>query len=159
MEPIAFSGQLTEEDWSRIQALGLRKLRIVVLIFFIGLGGYTFLTSAADLWLSWGIPMLFVVFFWLFFLRYSVRQQWRKNKFLQKPVSGFVSDEGITWNIQDVSSTHLAWNMCLHYRERPSVILVFTGVSQAFYFLPSFFAKDHDWDEFRKVVSSKLPRK
>jgi hypothetical protein len=159
MEPIPFSGQLTEDAYHRINALTLRKLKIVVLVFFVVIGGYPLLGNSWDVWLSAGIPMLVVAFFFLFFLRYSVRQQWKKSKFLQKPFSGFVTDEGFTWNIQEVSSTHIAWNMCLHYRETPSLILVYTGLNQAYYFLPDFFAKEGDWDELRKVVKSKLTKK
>ena len=84
---------------------------------------------------------------------------WRSNRILQLPVSGVVSEDEITWNIEGHSSGRFPWTLLLSYRSSESMILIYQGINQAFYFPRRYFQSEEEWASFRRIVASKLPRK
>jgi len=88
-----------------------------------------------------------------------LRRYWRANALLRQPFKGEVSEQGITWNIDGVSSNHVPWDLLLRYRASRSACLVYVGVNQFFYFMPHYFASQADWERFTTLVASRLPRK
>jgi hypothetical protein len=70
-----------------------------------------------------------------------------------------VTDEALTWEIDGLSSNRFPWPLFLRYRASDSLVLVYQGLNQVFYFFPHFFADREQWDDFRRLVASKLPRK
>jgi hypothetical protein len=166
MSEVAFAGQLTGHDYRLVNALVARK---VVLAWTAGMA----LVILVQLW-QWGwqgvlenpawaaivfVPLILVMPFSLFLRRFTWRRHWHANKTLQKPVRGIVSEEGITWNVDGVASTQFAWDLLLQYREAPSILLVYQGLNQVFYFFPHYFADEAQWHAFRRIVATKLPRK
>ena len=166
MSEVTFAGQLTEADYGRVNALVARK---VIFVWSAGLA----LVIVVQLW-QWGwsgvlanptwaaivfVPLILVVPFSLFLRRFTWRRHWRANKTLQKAVSGTVSDEGITWDVDGVASTRFGWDLLLKYREAPSILLIYQGLNQVFYFFPHYFADEAQWQAVRAIVARKLPRK
>jgi hypothetical protein len=166
MTDVAFAGQLTEADYRRLNALVARK---VILAWSAALA----ILVAVQLW-QWGwrglvanpswaaivfVPLVLVMPLSLFLRRFTWRRHWRANKTLQKPVRGVVSDEGITWDVDGVASTRFTWDLLLKYREGPSILLVYQGLNQVFYFFPHYFADETQWQAFRAIVARKLPRR
>jgi YcxB-like protein len=166
MTEVAFAGQLTEADYGCLNALVARK---VILAWSAALA----LVVVVQLW-QWGWrgvsenptwaaivfgPLILVMPFSLFLRRFTWRRHWRANKVLQKPIRGAVSEEGITWDVEGVASTRFTWDLLLKYREGPSILLIYQGLNQVFYFFPHYFADDAQWQAFRTIVAGKLPRK
>jgi YcxB-like protein len=166
MTEVAFAGQLTEADYRRVNAVVARK---VILAWSGGLA----LIILVQLW-QWGwrgvlanptwaaivfVPLILVMPFSLLLRRFTWRRHWRANKTLQKPVRGRVSEEGITWDVDGVASTRFTWDLLLKYREAQSILLIYQGLNQVFYFFPHYFADEAQWQAFRAIVATKLPRK
>ncbi len=55
--------------------------------------------------------------------------------------------------------TRFTWDLLLKYREAPSILLIYQGLNQVFYFFPHYFADEAQWQAFRAIVATKLPRK
>ena len=71
----------------------------------------------------------------------------------------FRSPLAITWNVEGVGSGRYAWDLLLRYRESPTLLVIHQGLNQVFYFFPNYFADPSHWNDFRRIVASKLPRK
>jgi hypothetical protein len=104
-------------------------------------------------------PLLLVVPFSLLLRRVTVRRHWRNNKTLQRPVRGVISEDAIVWNVDGVGSSRFTWDLLLRYRESPALLVIYQGLNQVFYFFPDYFSDASQWNEFRRIVASKLPRK
>jgi hypothetical protein len=166
MSEIEFGGQLTEAEFGTVNALALRKLRLVVRLFGIL---YGFINLASFSWDQLTEQPLAYIFIWIsIFLfisggwpidRLVVRRYWRNNKLLQKPVSGTVSEEGISWNVEGFMSSNIPWSLFMKHRVSPLMILVYQGPNQVYYFPRRYFHSDSDWIEFHKLVISKVPSK
>jgi hypothetical protein len=166
MEPIAFAGQLTEADYRRVSALAGRKVVLA----------WTLAIAAVMTWLLWrwswdafvAQPIYTGVVFGGLALTIPIslalrpvmlRRHWRSNAILRQPFKGKVSDQGITWDIEGVTSNHVPWHLLLQYRASQSAVLVYVGLNQFFYFLPHHFSSSADWQRFRTLVATRLPRK
>ncbi len=167
MRELEFSGQLTEDDYGVISGFASRKwwtvsaVCITILIInniWQGGGLRDTLSSPSVAILTW-LPI--VVFIPVVFVaqRFFVRRHWRSNKIMQRPIRGTVSEEGITWEIQGLSSAHVPWDLLLRYRQSSDILLVYQGISQVFYFFPRYFVNESQWQEFRELVARKQPSK
>jgi len=166
MDPIPFAGQLTEADFRRVSALAGRR---------VVLGWTALLTAVITVLLTrwnweafWAEPVYTGVVFGLLLLTVPIslalrplllRRYWRSNAILRRAIRGEASETGITWDVEGISSNHVAWDLLLRYRESRSAILVYVGLNQFFYFLPHYFGGEAEWQRFRALVASKLPRK
>jgi len=161
MTGITFSGQLTEAEFRTIHGLAARKFRWVIGVFVGIMSIWTYLTASNSdaslpIWIF--LPLIYLVSMFVV-PRFALRRQWRSNKLLHEPVSGEVNEEGIIWNVTGVLQMNVTWNLLLRYRESPSLVLVYQGLNQVFYFPRRYFANENDWAEFRKLIASKLPTK
>jgi hypothetical protein len=161
MDNIAFQGQLTEADYHKINGLGTRK----IVRFFYGVNALIFLLLAIPylhdlLYFLIHFSPIFLIFVGVILIGYlQVHYAWKKNRIVQMPFNGFVSEDAITWNVENVSSNSIGWHLLLHYRSSKSIVVVYMGVNQILYFLPRFFASEADWLCFRDLLSKKLRRK
>ena len=165
MHEIRFGGQLTEQDFRRIQAVAMRKLyAIIIVIFAIMLvmnlasgSWHLFATNPSGAFVTWLPVFLFIpavaVIQW-----FVIRRHWRSNKTIHQPVHGTVSDEAITWNVEEVGSLRFDWNLLLKYRESQSLVIVFQSPNQFLYFPRHYFAGENEWEAFRSLVRAKLHR-
>ena len=161
MSEINFGGQLTEAEYRQIQALALRKfwgfaavmLAVVVAWNILDFGGI----SNSGFWISIVPPFLFVAGFWMLAPRIFARRQFRSNKMIQQPMSGTISEEAFTWNISNLSSSRIPWDLLLRYRKSESLILVYQSTSQVYYFPRRYFSSDQDWIDFQGILAKKLP--
>ncbi len=167
MSGIPFAGQLTERDFARINALAARKTWLTIGAIAAAMLGA---------WLTVGggwrevvrdpvaaspafVPFVLLAILIYPLQRLAIWRQWRNNKAMQQPVSGSVSEEGITWNIQGVSNAQFAWKLLLRYRASPSLILIYQGLNQVLYFFPHYFSSEQDWSTFKEIVGRHLPHK
>jgi len=166
MNEILFRGQLTEVEYANVNALAMRKLRLVVRFFGIL---YGLITVTSFSWEQFTEQPLASIFNWLWILlfitggwpihRLLVRRYWRNNKLLQKPVSGTISEEAINWNVEGLLSSRIPWDLFMKHRVSQSMILVYQGPNQVYYFPRRYFDSDTDWTEFHELVASKVPSK
>lgn len=166
MGSIHFAGQLTEHDYRRISALAGRK---VVFAWSALLGALFVFLLARWSWDAFLAEPLYtaVVFGSLLFIipislalrPLILRRHWRSNAVLRQPIKGEVSDQGITWDVDGVSSNQLPWDLLLQYRESATALLVYVGIGQFLYFLPRYFSDPADWQRFKTLVATKLPRR
>lgn len=169
--PIAFKGQLTEEDWRLVNRLVARRSSrwvlafalVVVLLVAMPLWTWGSLTTRPDLFLVRAAPLLALFVIWALMLallpRFVTRYHWRRNKILQQPVRGTVSQAGIDITVENISTVHLPWELLLKYREGKDLLLVYQGPNQVMYFFRKYFATEADWQAVRALVARKLPAK
>lgn len=166
MDVIRFAGQLTERDFRRISALAARRVVLAWTAFIAVLIAVLLARWSWDAFLDQ--PVYTASVFGLLMLTMPLslalrplllRRHWRSNAILRRPVKGEVSDQGITWDVEGVSSNQVPWDLLLRYRESDTAVLVYVGISQFLYFLPHYFSDPTDWQRFRTLVATKLPRK
>ncbi len=75
---------------------------------------------------------------------------------MRLPFKGKASERGIDWEIEEILSTHIPWDLFLKYRESSDFILVYQGLNQVYYFFPEYFDNETLWQEFRELVARKL---
>lgn len=95
--------------------------------------------------------------FRLWGLRYLLRRTWKKNRHLHAPVKGTVSEWGIRWRLEGISSSEVAWSGFERYVETEDLILVYHAPNQALAVHRRYFASLAGWDAFRKFLSEKVP--
>lgn len=171
MPGLEFSGQLSENDFKAINALIVRKGLIAtvmcLLAFTILIIWNAGLRSA--LWdPSTGIVIssTFAIVSALFVKRWIARRRWGRDKILQQPIRGTVSEDGIDWGVEGFSPLHIPWDSLVRYRESAGIVLLtaYLVVSQAhhfqiYYFFPGYFSGESEWQQFRELVVKELPRK
>jgi hypothetical protein len=166
MRELHFTGQLTESDYRSINALASRKMWIICGVFLLfllilNIWNGDLQQSLLNPWvtiLAW-LPLVLMIPVLFIGQRYFVRRHWKSNKVMQRPIKGTASDEGINWEVEGLSSSHVPWDLFLRYRESSNMLLVYQGINQVFYFFPRYFEDDTQWQEFRELVAQKLPRK
>jgi hypothetical protein len=168
MNEVRFSGRLTENDFRRINALALRGVFWSILaVQGIVLVVAALLAPAID-WAHSSSPRQVAQSLFPFVLigpaaylshRIGVWRHWRNNKLLHQPVNGMVSDDGITWNVEGISKAELPWDLFRRYRRSASLVVVYQGPGQVFYFPRHYFASDEEWTRCGQLVARKLVRK
>ena len=117
---IEFAGKLTEADFRRIQMLAMRKVWLVfggmfgvmVVVNLLSGMGRALARNPLDAVLTW-MPIVLVIPVVAVLQWFGMRRHWRNNRTVQHPVNGLVSDEGITWNVEGLSSSKLPWHLLL----------------------------------------------
>ena len=82
-----------------------------------------------------------------------------KQSSYSSAVNGEVSDDGVSWNVEGLSTARFPWHLLLKYRESETLVLIYQSLNQVFYFPRHYFQAEGDWLQFRKLVGSKLQRK
>ncbi|HET9217796.1 MAG TPA: YcxB family protein [Terriglobia bacterium] len=166
MRQIPFAGQLTQRDLVAVNALATRKFRL-----FLRIGGIILILVNLQLftWNSFMANPLSVGFLATGFLliaifggppaRLGVHRAWTSNKLIQRSVQGAVSEEGMKWSIEGISSSEIPWDLLLRYRASNSMVLLYQGANQYYCVLRRYFVNDSDWADFKKIVADKLPKK
>jgi YcxB-like protein len=97
---------------------------------------------------------------WLFpSLSFWLRATRKRNRLLHAPVKGTLSETGIRWKLEGVSSNEVAWSGFERYVETEDLILAYYAPKQALAVHRRYFASLAGWDTFRKLLSEKLPRR
>jgi hypothetical protein len=166
MSEIRFAGQLTEQELRTITALALRKMWLVTGTLMgllaataLTLGGWDLFHRDPSMAFRTFLPFMIAGPVVFLAQRFGARHQWKNNKIMQRPVNGVVSDDGIMWNIEGLSSMRAPWDLLLGYRESRELLLIYQGPNQVMYFPRRYFSCDDDWLRFRTLVSAKLARR
>jgi hypothetical protein len=131
MENIAFQGQLTEADYHKISGIGRRK----IVGFCYGIIALTWLLLAIPylhdpLYFLIHFSPVTLIFVGVLLLGYlQTHYAWKKNRIAKIPFNGFVSEDAITWNVENISSNSIGWHLLLHYRASKSIVVVYLGVN------------------------------
>lgn len=163
--PVHFAGQLTEADYLRANALATRNVvfgftALLAAIVAVQASNWSWATLAAQPVYSMFMfaPLLLVMPISLALRPVVLRRRWRRNPTLGEPVQGEVSEQGIVWSVEGSSYT-LPWQRFLHYRQSPSLFLVYVTRNRYLYFFEPYFSGPAEWQRFRALVASRLPRK
>jgi hypothetical protein len=88
--------------------------------------------------------------------RYVLRRTWKKARSLYAPVKGTVSEAGMHWSVEGVSSNEMSWRGLETYVETEDLILVYHAPNQALAVCRRYFPSLAGWNEFRKLLSEKV---
>ncbi len=159
---ISFSGQLTEEEFRKIQ------LAILPRIFkfwpWLYLAATVMVLITADLKALAAHPLqnlpgpLLLLAFAIFLYvtpRYGARKAWQNNAAIREPFAGQLSRTGISWQAT-YAQGHYPWSALYGYRSRGDILLVYSGMHQALFLLPRFFASPADWEAAQELVFTNL---
>jgi hypothetical protein len=165
MNEIAFAGKISESDFLVINRLATRRLNRISLIGYCAvillILPSTLRQLENDFW-----PNILLLFFMiivlpasiLFMYRLAVKRAYNKNKVIQLPASGTVSDEGIRWNTDSIGAGSYSWDLFLGYRAMDALVIAYLGSNQVLYFPRRYFSSDEEWDSFREIISRNLRR-
>lgn len=89
--------------------------------------------------------------------RYLLRRTWKKTRRFYAPVRGTVSEAGIRWSVEGVSSNEMAWSGLEKCVETADLILVYHARNQALAVHRRYFSNLAGWDDFRRLLSERVP--
>jgi hypothetical protein len=152
---IHYSGQFSEKDFARVyrQAVPHRPLFWgIYILVVVGLG------FQIAIWYGTVRSILFLVGFGLFFLvlwlvspSLGAQRAYRINPELQHPISGTVSETGITvQTAQGLSERQ--WGFYQSAFIFSDIVLVFKDKNRSSAFLRSQFSTEFDWQTFITIV-------
>ena len=155
MQQVSFSGRLTYQDFKSANWLAAGNK--------VTISGLLVLAMSILMWATagWAIAAMLVGLTSVSyaFQQYPLRKRWQNSRVLQRPVSGTVSDQAITWNVSATSTAQVEWSHLRRWRRSPSLILLYQGPSQVLYFPRHFFTDKGDWTTCGALVDAKLGRK
>ena len=112
MDNIPFEGQITEADFRKINALAARKVYIILvsfnalLLFLLSLPYWHNPRELIQMW-----PIIGTGAFVFLIGHFSVKRAWKKNQIIKGPFKGIVSEEGITWTVENISSATMRFHI------------------------------------------------
>lgn len=153
---LPFHGQLTREEFERInrvmQPLWMRWWMLVLGILLTGVILSTSIDRALPL--SVVFALLFGGVQFLVF-RKLVRSAWEKTASVRKPLSGVVTEDGISYGLDDGSSSaKYGWKDLVKVKIRDDFALLFIGPGLSFILMSRFFASSDDWTRFKEMVNA-----
>lgn len=167
MDPsqIAFEGQLTADDFRRIQWLSspwivsaLPWLIVAAFAMVLLTGGWSaFIENPVSELLRASLSLAFAVLMYIL-PRRSIRKAWESNSNLRATFSGSVSGEGLSWRGELVQG-QFPWSALHSYREGPDLLLVYTSNRQAVWLLPRFFSSESAWTSAVAMVTGHLKKR
>lgn len=167
MIEIPFSGKLEKSDLRKVNNLATRKMRrigyplavlMALLILPSTCRGVLENPSASNILSSIPLLLIWVAVFWAI-PHFSLNRGWSGNPVLHKPSAGSVSEEGITWKVEDVFSSQYRWELLSGYRRSKDLLVVYVGRNQVLYFPRHYFKDDGDWTGFIELVAGKLSKR
>lgn len=163
--PIPFRGELTQRQFSQVQSLLLpwwaRAYVVVPVCVFVFVSIGAGWSSVLENPLSVVEDFLFalvVLFASALITWYGRKRAWLASAKLHGQVHGQVSAAGLDWNT-DVTTTRLAWDKLIGFKEAGSLVLVYYAPRCAFYFPRCFFADEQAWHSFRELLVLHLAKK
>ncbi|HEV7672716.1 MAG TPA: YcxB family protein [Thermoanaerobaculia bacterium] len=159
---ISFSGKLTEEEFRKIQLAGYPRIfqfwpwlylcAIVMVLLTADLKDF----SAHPLQNFPGALLLLGFAIFLFVTpRLSARKAWRSNAGLREFLSGHLSSTALSWQGEHGQGNY-PWSALYGYRSRGEILLVYSGMNQALFLLPRFFASPADWEAAQELIFKNL---
>ena len=159
---IPFSGQLTEAEFWQIQIAGYPRIfrfwpwlylsAIVLVLLTADLKDF----AAHPLQNLPGTLFLLALAVFLFVApRRSARKAWQTNTGFREPFSGHLSGTGISWQ-GTFGQGNYPWDALYGYRSRGEVLLVYSGMHQALFLLPRFFASPAEWEAAQESIFKNL---
>ncbi|MGD9557961.1 MAG: hypothetical protein AB7V25_13140 [Mangrovibacterium sp.] len=160
MNDIQFQGQLTEKDFKKITSFNSRRLLFiggVLFIFLINWKGiiYAIKNSPSEIYLHL-LPGIFFFIILIIFNQFIIRSEWEKNLIKHRPFKGKISDVGIEWIIENISTTNLPWDFFTKFREHKDIIFVQYGFNDNFVFMKKFFSNEIDWKNLKEILEQKV---
>ena len=132
-------------------AIRLVLVGVMVLILF-----FAFFQGTSTWWLYLLVLIVVVSIISPWWLPYLQTMRFNPNNPLLKPLTGQISDEGMSLHGYQFNST-IKWESFTHYKKAGDVVLLYQG-SNAFNFLArSLFESDADWEACVSIVAKYLP--
>jgi len=172
---IHFGGALTVQDAFDADCLTQplsRKLDVwasgvflaLVALGLIIVAGYGYTADNFDLVFSSGLALLFVALLASFFPARAIARRRRASRKCQlgkgvfQPTGGRVNDEIIQSWTEDAGAT-LKWSAFCGFRSSHRLVILYLEFPRSFViFARTKFATDEDWQNFLRLVGTKLPR-
>ena len=162
MTRISFAGQLTEEQFTRLQWLSThwlaRYLGWIILAagtLAMATGGWRTVVEDPSGQAIRAIPALLFVAFAFIAPRRAINKAWRQNSLIKGAVSGFADETGVEWNSAFVAG-RFPWDVALKRKQAKDMALVYIAPNSVLYFPRSFFADDSSWQAFNDLVASRI---
>ncbi|AFZ36085.1 hypothetical protein Sta7437_2553 [Stanieria cyanosphaera PCC 7437] len=107
-----------------------------------------------------GDVFIFICFLWLFFqsTKQNSKKAWQSNKLIHGNFSGVATEKTLFWN-HPYGESRFPWDVMLKYREVKNIMMLYTEIDRALIIPRNFFYSEEDWQEFRQLVTSKVPKK
>jgi YcxB-like protein len=158
---IDFGGQLSKRDFYAMQRLGMGKMRffglylLICIVMVVATGGLNSIRWSADLVKL--VPMAIILGLFFAGVPLSIERNWKKNPRVREPVSGRVTEDGISW--QSVyQQGQFPWKAIAKWRAGKELVLAYTSPQQAMFFPRHFFQSDSDWNAFLETVKQNVRR-
>ncbi len=159
---IQFRGTLTEQDFNRFQQYSLPTFCKWLFKWFpwLWLGFVLTRIWSGDYSIDQIVFDLFLLFY--FFLlgpklrERQIKRVWESSKILHEEISGVIDQESVVWR-NTYGEMRYPWEILSQYREQGDFFMLYLGINQGIILPRSFFHSEEDWQQFRKLVTEKLP--
>lgn len=161
-QEVPFSGQITETEYRQIQIAGYPRIfKFWPWLYLIATAMALFTAdfkevAAHPLQKLPGALLLLAFAIFLFVVpRRAASKAWQNNAGLREPFSGHLSNTGLSWQGK-FGQGNYPWSTLYGYRSRADVLLVYSGMNQALFLLPRFFASSAEWEAAQELVFQNL---
>lgn len=161
---LQFQGQLTEKDFKKIRAYSSRRLLLIWILLFLLMYLfnidrliYTIKNNPSGI-IHHLLPGVVVMIFLYLMLQYLTRLEWKKNLIRQEPFKGKITENGIEWTIENISTTNLSWNYFSKYRDRKDIIQVLYGFNDSYTFMNKFFQNEKEWQDLKEIIAQNVSK-
>ena len=161
---IKYAGAISLPDFQRAQALDGRSrltsmilMGLIIILALIQLVGLRSDPETATTLLTLFPLLLATIFFWGF-VRFQIRNTWKKNQAIYSAISGVITENSLEYNTGQ-SESKLRWDLFQKYKIAPDMILLYQTTHAFNVFPRHFFASDADWSAFTSLVQQKIANK
>lgn len=161
---IKYAGAISLPDFQRAQALDGRSrltwmilMGLVTVLVLIQLVSLLSSPLSASTLLTLFPLLLATVFFWGF-VRFQIRNMWKKNQAIYSAISGSITDNILEYNTGQ-SESKLRWDLFQKYKIAPDMILLYQSTHAFNVFPQHFFTSNADWSAFTTLVQQKIANK
>jgi len=161
-DSVSFAGTISMDEFLRVQRMCVPVWArwyvfapcVLNLIVLLGAGWSKVVSEPTSL-LPDLILTAFISLLAAAITRYTGVRAWRKTTLLVGGIRGVATDWGIEWITANTTSK-FEWSKFVKARQEADLSLVFYATRGLFYFPRSFFASEHEWQQFNTLVRSRV---
>jgi hypothetical protein len=162
---IPFAGQITQTDYLQAQALHGKASKApfvlgTIFVFMVIAAGVSSFSEPAIV----GSALPVIAFLAILTAaswwgpRFQAIYSWKNNKTFQKPFSGTITPDRIHFDTT-YSESNMSWEVYVHYKQSPTMMLLYQSPNLMNIFPKKFFKSDPDWEAFIKLVQENVPER
>jgi hypothetical protein len=161
---IPFEGQLSKQDWRKINSLHFKPnifsslLRVAGLIVMFVLVLFLIHNNIYDSRILIILVFFFILLTYPFLSGYAGLLSYIRNKASIEPITGVINGEHIIFQTPN-ATVDIKWGLYKKVKQTKDLLLLYQNKNFFNYFPRSFFESDASWQAFLDLVQQKISKK